>query len=94
MIAAKDSPLVAGGSPKKDERGPVTVKALRGFLYAGKPVIAGAVIDIPVHLAAELVAMHKAERYVVPAVVVEEPAPAPSAKTETPRRHARPTTKE
>ena len=49
-----------------------SVKATRGFMYAGKPVAAGTTLSVPQSLAQELVAMSKVEIVAVAPVFAKD----------------------
>lgn len=78
MLTTKNTGLVSGvGLPPTPL---VTVKALRGFFYEGKPHYAGEIVEVPERFAISLVAMHKAERFQAP-----QPAQVEPAKLEPPK---------
>ena len=67
MLSAETSALVAGAMRAPAAAAPrVAVRVLRPFMWAGKRVEPGAVLEVERHLASELVNANKAERAVLP----------------------------
>lgn len=71
MLTSDNTPLVDGDPVQRDLEFR-TIRAVRGFLYAGRAVGPGTVLTVPRRLAAELCAVNKAQR-------VTEPSPEPEA---------------
>lgn len=98
-LTASGSVLVAGGAMDFQEGTQVkmrSVKVVRAFFWSGKATEVGAVVEVPVVFAAELIAARKAIAYdPPPAATQQEPDAAPAVHDkESPRatkevRHAR-----
>lgn len=80
MLSAIGSPLVAGGmaSTNMETR---YIKVIRPFFHKREVQPAGAVIEVPKHVAAEVIASGKASAADKPAPAVKADPP-PPAKTE------------
>jgi len=67
--------LVGGAAPSTMKQKTTFIEAVRGFMYAGKPVTVGAVVEVPAGTAAELIGTHKA-------VAASAPEPKKSTRKE------------
>jgi hypothetical protein len=80
VMLSAHSALVAGSITAEDAMKKQTIKVTRGFLYQGKPLASGSIVEVDAELARELVAMGKATKCDPPA------KPAPRApRVDTPK---------
>ena len=74
MLSTENSGAVLTGRPLASE-GPMkmsAVKVMRGFVYQGRDVQPGEVLDLPAHFALDLMATGKAELVATPLPVPAE----------------------
>lgn len=77
VMLSANSALVAGSVAGEQDMANQQVKVARPFWFGGKQHFAGAVVEVPAGVAAELVAMGKATKY--------DPPPKPAPRVETPK---------